>query len=455
MGNMQTDRGTPSYRGELNERCTTVAQLLQRAGYTTLLSGKWHVTHEPNRDNWPLQRGFDRFYGILMGAASFFDPYALYRDNERIEHEAAADPDYYFTDAISDHAARFIDDAAGRENPFLLFVTYTAPHWPLHARDADIAKYKGSFNAGWDRLRHERYERMRKLGVIDERYAMTPRDEEAPAWDDTEHKDWQQRRMEVYAAQIEVMDEGIGRILAALKRNGADDNTLVAFFSDNGACHVEYGPKRTGYWSRETTRDGRPMRVGNLPTILPGGEDTFASYGREWANLGNTPFRYYKSFVHEGGIRAPLIVRWPGKIEKTGGFTDAVAQVMDFMPTCLELAGATYPENEDGRPILPLEGRSLVPILRGTPAGESRRLFWEYAGNSAAREGDWKIVATKNKPWELYNLAQDPTEMTNLAAKMPRRVETMAGLYQAWVEKCGVIEEAPHSLSNSDPAVQE
>lgn len=438
MGRMTDNLGTPSYLGELNDRCVTIAQVLQTAGYATYMSGKWHVTQLENPDNWPRQRGFDRFYGILGGSADYLAPLGLYRDNTRIDDEALGSSDYYITDAISDEAATFISGAP-EDRPFFLYVAYNAPHWPLHAFESDIGAYDGVYDAGWDVLRQKRYDRMLAAGVIDPSFRLSPRDPDNPAWADEAHQEWQIRRMQVYAAQVSKVDEGIGRIVEVLKETGRFENTLILYLHDNGACHVEYATTRRAASMREKTRDGVPVVPGNRPDVMPGGEDTFQSYGRQWANLGNTPFRLYKSYQHEGGIISPLIAHWPRGIEARGEWSDQVGHVMDFMPTCLELAGAGYPSEWGGKPIPPLEGRSLVPALRGDSRVAQRTLYWEYSGAQAIREGDWKLVTYREPTWELYNFTADPTELDDLADRMPSRVRALAAAWDAWADKVGVI----------------
>jgi arylsulfatase len=245
--------------------------------------------------------------------------------------------------------------------------------------------------------------------------------------------------MEVYAAQVTVMDEGIGRIVKALKETGEFDETLTCFFIDNGACHVEYGPKRAGYYLPTKTRSGGTMIPGNLPRVMPGPENTYQSYGKEWANAGNTPFRFYKSYAHEGGVRTPLIVHWPGRTPGNA-WTNTVSHVIDLLPTALELSGATYPREHGGETLWPLEGSSLATVFKNPAAKSSpRTIFWEHGGKRAVRDGDWKAVALGNKkPWELYNLKNDPSELRDLAASEKERLTQLTAKYQAWSKKVGV-----------------
>jgi arylsulfatase len=449
IGILTYSTGPEGYAGDLNRRCVTIPEVLREQGYRTYLSGKWHIASslkEPS-DAWPLQRGFDRFYGTIIGAGSFYNPNTLTRGNDNVEHEAEQDPEFFYTDAISDQAAAFVREHRDEspDAPFFMYVAYTAPHWPLHAHEEDIVKYKGRFDAGWDSLREERLGRLVKAGIIHPSWQLTDRDPTQPPWTEAERRDWLLRCMEVYAAQIDRMDQGIGRILAALEETGQLDNTLVLFLSDNGACAEDIP---TGVTARElvdelmiakaTTRRGEPVRFGNDPDIVPGGEDTYQSYGTAWANLSNTPFRLYKHWIHEGGIATPLIAHWPRGIREGGALRHNPGQLPDIMATILEVTGAQYPSTYRGNDILPCEGESFAPSF--DKAGQERGpMFWEHEGNAAVRVGKWKLVRKYPGPWELYDMDLDRTEMHDLAAQHPERVREMAGQYEAWAQRCGVI----------------
>lgn len=447
IGVLTEDDSPDGYPGNLNDRSVTMAEALKLHGYRTYMSGKWHVAHDMVNVNasWPRQRGFDRFFGTLAGAGSYYYPSTLTRDNENVESEAERDSDFYYTDAISDNAARFIREHAAHfpDAPFFQYVAYTAPHWPLHAPERDVQKYAGRFDAGWDQLRSERMARMIASGLIDPSWRLSDRDPTQPEWEAADDKAWRTRCMEVYAAQIDAMDQGIGRILAALSEVGQLDNTVIFFLADNGGCAEvlpSSGPRTTGRApiARRETRAGRPVRFGRQPGVLPGGEDTYQSYGVAWANLSNTPFRLYKHWVHEGGISTPLIVHWPDGIKERGAIRHSPGQLPDMMATVLELAGAEYPRRYNGKDILPLEGSSLVPIFS---QDERHRgpLFWEHEGNAAVRMGPWKLVRKYPGPWELYNMETDRTEMNDHAAQYPERVREMGAAYEAWAKRCGVI----------------
>ena len=445
VGHMVDDFDEDGYRGDLNANCVTIAEVLKSAGYATYMSGKWHVTRHTAPDapkhSWPRQRGFDRYFGIITGAANYWQPKTLTSENEALNVDEQPD-DFFLTDAISDHAVAYIDQHENRGEPFFLYTAYTAPHWPLHAHDKDIAKYHGRFDAGWDKLREERLERMRNIGLLVRSWPLTPRDATQPPWEDAQHKSWESRRMEVYASQIDRMDQGIGRILDALERNNQIDNTLIVFLADNGACAEEIDFDR---WSKSgaflsgttETRDGRPVRFNNDPDIMPGPVDTYQSYGVPWANLSNTPFREYKHWVHEGGIATPLIVHWPDRVKARGELRHQPGQLTDIMATCVDVAGAEYPAQFNGNTIKPLEGTSLTPIFDDQPNGKEA-LVWEHEGNRAVRRGDWKRVCKYPGDWELYNVVENRTETDDISESHPEIVAELSSYYEAWAARCEV-----------------
>ncbi len=452
VGHMVSDDEIDGYRGDLSPNAVTIAEALKRGGYSTCMSGKWHVsgsiTPDGPKHGWPCQRGFDEFYGIITGAASYYQPQTLTRNNE----PAAADgDDYFLTDAISDEAVRQLRRHAGKAGgrPFFQYVAYTAPHWPLHAHEEDIARYKGRFDAGWDRLREERIGRMVAMGILHENWKLSGRDPAVASWAVQPHKEWEARRMEVYAAQVDRMDQGIGRILEALKTTGRFENTVIVFLSDNGGCAEELG-RGPDAWIRRMigrgacvgtveTRDGRPVRFGNSPEIVPGPEDTYCSYGLPWANVSNTPFRMYKSWIHEGGISTPFIVHWPAGIRTRGGLRHQPAQLPDVMATVLELAGIGYPESREGRALKPLEGVSMVPTFLDLPHAREL-LYWEHEGNRGVRKGRWKLVARTGSAWELYDMEADRSELQDLAQQHPRVVAELVARYADWAARCNVID---------------
>lgn len=449
IGVLTYDMGPEGYAGNLSESCVTIAEVLKASDYCTYMSGKWHVASsltEPT-SAWPMQRGFDKFYGTIIGAGSFYHPNTLTRGNENVEHEAINDPNFFYTDAISDHAADYVRQhkAEYPDKPFFMYVAYTAPHWPLHAHKEDIEKYRGRFDAGWDKLRQERLERLIHAGILDESWKLSPRDASQPPFEDALEQAWLVRCMEVYAAQIDRMDQGIGRILSALKESGQYDDTIVIFLSDNGGCAEDIpdgvDPKQLVedlMIAQYKTRDGREVRIGNDPSIMPGGEDTYQSYGPAWANLSNAPFRLYKHWTHEGGISTPLIVHWPAGITAKGAIRHTPGQLPDIMATILEATGAEYPANRNGLPVPPCEGASLVGSFTRDEPGR-KPLFWEHEGNAAVRHGKWKLVRNYPQAWELYDMEADRTELADLAADYPERVAEMAAMYDDWAGRCGVI----------------
>ncbi|MCH1495361.1 MAG: arylsulfatase [Rubripirellula sp.] len=480
VGHMMDDRGVDGYRGDLNRQCVTLAEVLKTAGYRTYMSGKWHVTKvinpqsEADKHNWPIQRGFDQFYGTIHGAGSFFDPNTLTRGNQYIS--PYADPEYtktemangefYYTDAIADHASRFIHDhhQATNDEPFFLYVAFTAAHWPMHALEKDIAKYQGRYDAGYEAIRKERYQRMITLGLIDESNTeLWPMPED---WKETEHWEWDKRNMEVYAAMIDSMDQGIGRIIESLKNTGQFDNTLICYFQDNGGCAEGYGRGgKGGPRSEEPTlkplgddylqpnmtptqsRDGFAMRTGK--GSMAGPADTAIGYGRGWATVSNTPFREYKHWVHEGGISTPLIAHWPAKITRKGELESTPSHLVDLMATAADLAEADYPTTfHGGQSIHPMEGKSLLPAFLGQRI-DREAIYWEHEGNRAVRMGDWKLVAKGAKgKWELYNIAKDRSEQRDLSSELPERTKELAGMWQAYAERAHVLPLNPRRPNN-------
>lgn len=423
------DLGTPQYQGELNQESVTIAEVLKTAGYATYMTGKWHLSRVRNieegiKTNWPKQRGFDRFFGIVDGGANYFTP-TVFSDNERYP---APGEDFYLTHAISDSSVRFIDRhfAENKETPMFMYVSYTAPHWPLHALKEDIEKYKNVYRAGWDRLRAERLKRQKELGLFDAQVALSERDEQVPAWGDlsADKKEEFAMRMAIYAAQIDAMDQGIGRIVNKLKASDQLDNTVIFFLSDNGAC-------------AEFISNGKSKEV-------TGAADTWESYRINWANLSSTPFKEYKHWIHEGGIATPFIVHWPDGISDTNRFVEERGHIMDVMPTCLELSGAKYPRQYKGHTIQAAEGQSLVPHFSGKKT-DRKPIYWEHEANIGVRNGKWKLVAKTEESaefdpasLELYDMEQDPVELNNLADDHPEKLKELFSDWEAWAERVKV-----------------
>jgi len=406
------DWGHPSYTGDLNNQCMTIAEVLNDAGYATHMSGKWHLTRHighftdneelASKHNWPLQRGFDSFFGTITGAGSYYDPVTLVKGNDPVEPYE----DFYYTDAINDNTVSFINEHVREETdqPFFAYVAHVAPHWPLHALNEDIEKYKGYYDKGWDHIRETRLARMKKLGLIDDHQELSARDPRVSSWEDEEHQEWRIRAMEVYAAQIDIMDQGIGRIIEALDSNKILDNTLIVFLSDNGGCAEVLTESWRGIWRPRETHDGEPVHWGNIPGLMPGQEETYQSYDAGWANASNTPFRLFKHYAHAGGTSTPLIMHWPDGIRFRDEWRHYPSHLIDLMPTFLEISGISYPDQFNGEDIEPLEGRSLMPYINKDLAEREDPLFWEHGGNRAVRDGKWKLVQRHNNDWELYNL---------------------------------------------------
>ena len=469
IGLMTGDKKLPGYRGELGRNVVSIAEALSSAGYRRYMAGKWHVTRHTRpdgpKDNWPMQRGFEKFYGTITGAGSFYDPATLCRGNTYITpvNDPAYTPEtYYYTDAISDNAVTFLKQHADEspDKPFFLYTAYTTAHWPMHALPQDIAKYKGKYDKGFAPIREARLAKMKTLGLVAADTTLSPQSDN---WEKVADKPWEARNMEVYAAMIDSMDQGIGRIVAELKRQGELDNTLIFFLQDNGGCAEGFGrhtPKngyatnlkpmgpddlQTKIWPAMQTRDGRPLKTG--PGVMAGPKNTFIGYGRGWANVSNTPFREYKHFAHEGGISTPLIVHWPNGIDpsRNGKLEHQPGHVIDIMATCADVARGGYPTKFGEHEIIPVEGVSLRPAFSGKSLERRDALYFEHHLNCAIRDGDWKLVCkgkkgleVKHFAWELYNVKADRAELQNVADKNPEKVEQLLSKWEKWALRAKV-----------------
>ena len=451
VGHMVANLGVPQYQGYLRENAATLPEALKAGGYSTFMSGKWHVGGEYNLldpDSWtpgtpefplPTQRGFDRYFGILAGAGNFYFPKTLMDQDSFVPLDSL--DDFYLTDAIADNAVKMVGEAARTDNPFFMYVAFTAPHWPLHALEEDIARYEGKYRGGWDELRTSRHENLKGMGVLDEKWEISPRDADSPAWADAPDHDWEDIRMAVYAAQIDRVDQGVGRILDALRASGAYDDTLIMFMSDNGGCAeflAEDGGRAQPARYGGTLPGGGSVRVGNARGERPGGAHTFMSYDLPWANASNTPFRRFKRWTHEGGISTPFIMSWPNRIREPG-IVHAPIHLIDLMPTCLDAAGAAHPSERGGAETMPLEGESVLPAVERREWRRERPIFWEHEGSRAVRDGDWKLVSAVGEGWELYNIADDRTELNDLRSRNRPRADAMRAAYAEWAERCGVL----------------
>ena len=415
----------PRGNSRLSPNMVTLAQVLRSAGYRTSISGKWNCQRQ--NPSSPLDWGFEEFYGFLDMPSNYFNPalrdlkFGKFRPPIMRNRKPVSKfpKDYYVTDAINDHALEMIKQFSKSKDPFFVYVGHLAPHSPLQAKPEDIKRYRGKFMEGWDLLRKKRHQRQLKMGLVDPGWQLPDDDPDVSPWDQEKNKQWQDLRMAVYAAMIDCMDQGIGRIIQTLRDCGVDQNTIILFLSDNGGAKAEMK------WDK--------------PDITPGGIDTYCFSGPGWGFLQNTPFRGFKQGLHEGGIATPLIVRWPGKVKSDGAITSQVGHVIDILPTFCEIAGITCPGEYKGQKITPSEGKSLAGVFQGKQRAAHEWLFWEHVGNKAVRRGKWKLVGRGDpgelKNWELYDLAADRTELKNLAQKYPERLKQMAQAWRHWAKR--------------------
>ena len=402
------------------EHGATFGEVLRPIGYRTLISGKWHQVPLPTT------RGFDRYYGLADGCSNFFNPGVKARPGEglpgrkrsslrrwAIEDKVimgytSPDKKFYHTDAFTDYAIDRLDEYKNEEKPFVLYLPYTAPHYPLHAWPEDIAKYRGKYKIGWDKIREQRFKRMNEMGIIGPNHKLTPR--ASKAWDDLtdDQKDAEDLKMAVYAAMINRVDQNLGRLFAKVKELGEWDNTLIMFLTDNGAC---------------------PEQPNTTPDIPPGPVESYRTVSVGWANASNTPYRKFKSTDYEGGIRTPFIAHWPGVIKP--GMTNQVGHIIDVSATFRDITGAKYPKKIQGNKTKPPLGKSLLPIFHGKEREPHQEIYWHFNRANAVRQGDLKVVRA-GKPWELYDLKADPTEIDNLAEVKPDKTAELAKMWEDW-----------------------
>lgn len=434
MGHMTKDRGLPSYSGTILPNVPTLAERLRQGGYRTMMTGKWHLGTEPKQS--PIARGFDRFYGtrnfidsyftVLEHCPVFLDDKIVLPGTETPVNHLHPDQEWYTTDVFTDYALHFMDEAFEKhsDQPIFLYIAHNAPHFPLHAREEDTKKYRGRFrDTGWDKLRQQRYERMIELGLIKKQWALSPAD--VPKWDtyDAKLRDELDLKMALYSAIIDRMDQNIGRVIEKLRTAGRLDNTLFLFMVDNGV-------PGTGVhdWRGLFAKNGRhpETRVDNYSEWGRRGGWSSSS-GRGWANLSNAPFRMYKRYTHEGGVATPLIVHWPDGLKDQNKLRHAPGHIIDIAPTCLNAAGLSTKG---------MEGQTLLPVFT-KDSTQPRTLFWEHEGNRAVRQGDYKLVAQHNTPWELYNMRKDRNELHDLSRSMPQKTAELKKLYEAWAHRVG------------------
>ena len=408
-------------------------EVLREAGYFTAMAGKWHLGQQNGSPPW--QRGFDRVLNIRAGGIFFPNQNfqggdeltkrgqePLYLDGQPIAHDSPElGRNWYTTFLWTDFALKFVDEAKKANKPFFLYIPHNAPHFPLMAPPELIAKYRGKYKAGWDKLRAERYRRQIAMGVIDARWPLSPREADSPAWDSLPDaaRDRFDHLMAVYAAMIEAIDTSVGTLVEGLRARGALDDTLILFLSDNGG-NAESGP------------DGR------IEGAIPGGPDSNLYLGMNWASLTTTPFRRFKHFTHEGGIAAPLIAHWPQGIRGRNRIDHQPGHLVDVMATIVDVTGASYPNEFKGQTIQPLEGVSLLPAFGGGRVSRTRPIFWEHEGNRAIRSGRWKLVSRYPDAWELYDMSADRVERNDLAACHPGIVKKLAAEWDAWARRTNV-----------------
>lgn len=453
IGQMTTDMNLPGYRGHITDNVVTLAEVLKDAGYRTAMTGKWHVSttiqqadkeaqlkwlnHQASHpyfspvDQYPVNRGFEKYYGNIFGVVNFFDPFSLVNGTQPVE---SVPQGYYHTDALNDSAAAYVREFSKGDEPFFLYLAHTAPHWPLQALPEDISKYENTYKSGWDAIREARYKKMVELGLVDPATtALSPRMGKELSWEANPDKEWDARAMAVHAAMVDRMDQGIGRLIATLKETGELDNTLILFLSDNGASpenSMRYGP---GFDRPSQTRDGRVIHYPVNKKVLPGADTSFASIGDRWANVCNTPYQFAKAQSYEGGVRTPVIAYWPAGIKEKGKITRQLGHVMDFMPTVVELADARYPTEYKGKSIQPFTGISLVSALKGSETTMDRALYNEHFGARYVREGEWKMVSLSgDSTWHLYKIQEDEAELNDVAGKHPDVVSRLAAQWQNW-----------------------
>ena len=425
-----------AYQGHLNESCVTLPEVLKGNGYATMMAGKWHLGFFDKKD-WPLQRGYEKFYGCVPGATRFFSP--IHPRGMTLGNTAIEDPKsttneaFYTTDAFTDYGIQFMkEELSNSKRPMFLYLAYTAPHWPLQAFEDDIEKYRGSYKIGWDKLREQRYQRQIESGLIDKKSELSKRPEKVPAWEaiSEKQKDLMDLKMSIYAAMIDRVDQNIGKLVAFLKKENQYENTLIMFLSDNGGC-----------------AEGGVMGRGEFYDIEKRNLEAANSYGEAWANVSSTPFRLYKHYTHEGGAATPFFMHWPAKINSKKTWFKEPAQLIDVMPTIMDVSGSSYPSSFNGHQILKQDGVTLRPAMQYASLKREAPIYIEHEGNASMRDGKWKLVgkgvSKKNdlneKLWELYDLSKDRTELYNLAQSHPEKLNSMAKKWKAWANQAKVF----------------
>ena len=437
MGHQNQDRGVSAYSGRINDNATTIAEVLSQNNYSTYHVGKWHLGSK--RDYWPDKKGFQQFFSLIEGAMNYYNRSPWLKGQDSLEMSYNGDPyypskDFYATSTFTDSAISFINKQE-TEKPFFMYLAFNAPHWPLHAPQKDIEPYIGKYMKGWDTIRANRFAKMKELGIVNENHVQSERFHSVPDWESLSDsaKKANDLNMALYAGVMGNLDANIGRLLTQLEANNQLENTMILFLSDNGGCYEDPVPPNAP-WSNHPT-DG-----------VAGGPRTFPSYGTPWANVSNTPYAYFKSYLHEGGIITPLIISYPGKVEAGTINTTMIGHISDILPTLVELTGSKYPTQIEDRTITPSDGKSLLGSFLGKTNSSRDTLYWEHEFHRAIRVEDWKLIApykikglgVKNE-WELFNLETDPSEQNDLSTDYPDKVKSMAKAYDKWAKKVGAL----------------
>ncbi|MCW3806538.1 arylsulfatase [Plebeiibacterium marinum] len=438
----------------LSMNTATIAEVLKENGYSTGMTGKWHLSqtkalnnhneqlrwlanqtdHGPFSplENYPCNRGFQEHWGNIWGVVNFFDPFSLVHNEEPIKE---VPDDFYMTDFITDKSLDLLDQYSKDDKPFFLYVAHTAPHWPLHALPEDIEKYKDTYKCGWDEIRKNRYQRMVEMGLVDQETYPLPENSSGKKWDDCDNKEYEAACMSVHAAMIDHVDQGVGKLIQKLKETNQYENTLIMVLSDNGASYERGYPP--GFDRPGFTRDSVMIEYN---ASNPGSKTTWNYIGNAWASASNTPFRYWKKESYQGGTATPFIVHWPKELSSQANTLNrSVAHVIDVMPTCLEAAGANYPDSINGQKALKPVGKSMMPLFTGKLSTVHDTLYWEHEGGKAIRTGNWRMAALPGQNWELFNLTKDHTETKNLAEAMPEKVAELSKVWESWAIDNGII----------------
>jgi arylsulfatase len=468
VGRMTFDDRLSGYRGNLTHNGVTIAEAVRTAGYQTGMIGKWHVSETPlredqrqwlahraehdeytHRDNYPTQRGFQNFYGTIYGVVDYFDPFSLVNGEEPVR---SVPKGYYSTVALADSAVAYLDRFNKSDDPFFMYLAFHSPHWPLHALPEDIKKYEDTYKVGWETIRNQRYERIKKAGIFNMTGDFLSERQFNDAWADDSTAAWDAHAMAVHAAMVDRMDQEIGKVIRTLEKNGQLDNTLILFLVDNGCSSESCQMYSEGENDRPAEmRNGEPVIYPRKKETLPGTENVWASVGAKWANVANTPFRLWKGTMYEGGVCTPAIAYWPKGLKvKKGSVTSEPCHVIDIMATCLELSGAVYPKTYNGNEIIPLEGKSFLSVLKTGKRDKRHEIigFEHFREKALIADDGWKIVQRPRNgewEWELYDLNTDRTEMHNVAVQHPDKVKQLVEQYRAWMERCMVV-PAPELL---------